>query len=264
MKLTSLYLTCLVSMGISSAAYGQILYNGGTYSQAFNGLASSGNNNVWANDSTVSGWYAGQTNTPPGTFDNFYSANAGNSTRALFSYGSAPADRALGVRANAIGGGPVFMAVGAFFENNTGSTLGQFTVTYDGEQWNSTGAVARDLAFEYSFNALSVNDAGATWTSVSALNFTSPVLTGVGAIDGNTVGLVPNITATVPVTWTVGSDLWIRWRLTTAGTNQGLAIDNVNFSALPIPEPSTAMMLVGGISMAFWMRRFRRLASFFF
>lgn len=153
--------------------------------------------------------------------------------------------------------------------NNTGLTLNQFTVTYDGEEWRDGQlATPETLSFGYNLGATTVGtppnwaDPTTTFTAVPALNFTSPVFSGTGsagtAVDGNLAGKVAGITATVSgISWDPGTDLWLRWADPQApsAADDGLGIDNFSFSA-DVPEPSS-LMLFGtvfvGLSLA--MRR---------
>jgi hypothetical protein len=144
--------------------------------------------------------------------------------------------------------------------NNTGLTLNQFTVTYDGEEWRDGQlATPETLSFAYNLGATTAGtppnwaDPTSVYTSVPGLNFTAPVFSGVGssgtAVDGNSAGKVAGITATVMgISWDPGTDLWLRWSDAQApsAADDGLGIDNFNFSA-DVPEPSSAMLLVAAL-----------------
>jgi hypothetical protein len=148
------------------------------------------------------------------------------------------------------------MSIGLRISNNTGLTLTDFTLTYDGEQWRNGGSgTANALRFAYSLTASTANwtnvTGGADFTGVSALDFVAPVVsTTAAAVDGNTAGggggKIAGITATVSgLNWAPGTDLWLRWQdLSDAGADDGLGIDNVSFSAIQTPEPSSLSLLV--------------------
>jgi hypothetical protein len=119
--------------------------------------------------------------------------------------------------------------------NNTGQTLNQFTLTFDGEQWRDSGLTAETLSFGFSTSATTESWFGNVgFTSVPALNFTSPVSSGTaGVVDGNGAGKVADITSTVTnFDWLPGTDLWLRWTdPQRSGGDDGIGIDNLRFSA---------------------------------
>ncbi|NJK90749.1 MAG: PEP-CTERM sorting domain-containing protein [Blastochloris sp.] len=150
------------------------------------------------------------------------------------------------------------MAIGAQIQNSSGLTLDSFTVTYDGELWRQ-GAGNTTLVFEYSLNATSITDSLATWTNVSALNFVSNSISGTpgnGNVDGNDpANRVAGITSTVvSLNITNGSNLWVRY-YNTGASPDGLSVDNFQFTATTIPEPSTYALLGLGLGALWWLRR---------
>jgi uncharacterized protein len=131
---------------------------------------------------------------------------------------------------------------GVAFQNNTGATLSDFTISFTGEQWRTggTGSVANTLAFEYKTgNAGSITISDATgWNAFTSLDYTTPAGTsGTGAainpptsttLSGTLSGLTVN----------QGQQIWLRWRdINDSGNDNGMAIDD--FSATPVPEPTT-------------------------
>ena len=93
--------------------------------------------------------------------------------------------------------------MGLRLTNGTGTTLNEFTITFDGEQWRDGGAATptpEEMTFDYSLNAASVEDATGTFVNVPSLTWATPVnanLTSGAAVDGNTVGKVAGKTATI-------------------------------------------------------------------
>jgi hypothetical protein len=187
-------------------------------------------------------------------------------TGAFMSFGaSGSTERALGmVNSNtlaAAGTGEAFY--GARFTNSTGTTLNQFTLSYDGEQWRDGGAatpIAQSITFGYKVNAANLQDAG--FTPVAALNFSSPVFTNTGSgagVNGNGVGNVAIGPVSVSgVNWLPGTDLWIRWTdVNNAGNDHGLSIDDLAFTAA-VPEPGAVLsgaVVCGVIGLAAAGRR---------
>ena len=176
-----------------------------------------------------------------------------SSTGAFWSYGtSGSPDRALGsLSSNTLATattGSQYM--GLRLTNTTGVALTNFTLSYDGEQWRDGGAAtpnAQSLLFAYKTTNGAANLQDTDFTSEPLLNFTSPVFTNTGggaAVVGNTAGKVSIGPVKVWVNWAPGDDLWIRWAdLNDNGSDHGLAIDNVSFSA-DVPEPATFALLM--------------------
>jgi hypothetical protein len=202
----------------------------------------------------------------PGTAITTYSAgNGGTWYPSFFSFGSTGSgERALG----AIGGSTSYfgnpnsgavagwIAVGLI--NLSGSTFNSLSVHYDGEQWRNGGAnspqtMAMQWGIGSSFSAVS------SWNNPgSAFNFTSPVNSNVGqAVNGNTTGLVAGIGGTISsVTWNNGDTLWIRWIEDNYGSaSDGLALDNFQFTASVVPEPSTLCLGFVGVVSLLALRR---------
>lgn len=190
-------------------------------------------------------------------------------TGAFMSWGSSMAtDRALGMlSSNVMSAVDAESFYGARFTNDTGQTLVSFTLSYTGEQWRDGGAatvgsVAQSITFDYSLNATSIEDGAATFTDVAVLDFTSPTFGGTSAtaLDGNAAA---NRTAIGPVTvaglnWQPGTDLWIRWAdINNAGNDHGLGIDDLEFSATAIPEPSS---LAVALAVAVALLGYRRIS----
>jgi hypothetical protein len=267
-----------------------ILYStaGSTYSENFNGLPTdmpdSPNSiqsvyvNGWQDDTTTvsgdhvsaPGWYLWHPLDPSGTEDgtNHHQRlrnGAGQNTGAFwaFSNTATDSDKALGsIGSTTVAANNDSMFIALRLTNNTGATLDSFTVRFDGEEWRDGQlATPETLFFGYNVGATTVlngsgvpnwADPATTYTSVTGLNFTSPVFAGTNSsgtnVDGNVAGKTAGITATVTgISWASGTDLWLRWAdpQVPSAADDGLAVDNVSFSAdvIVVPEPS-AMALV--------------------
>jgi autotransporter-associated beta strand protein len=216
--------------------------SGAIYTQNFDTLPSTGNfspsgsgpldlDATPVNATGTDGWqywrYAGS-----GTNAVFQvNAGAGNSG-ATYSYGAVNStDRALGVLASGSGA----YRIGMVLQNNTGTTLTSFTLGYLGEQWRYGGSTAENrLTFDYSIGSgTAINSTGA-FTPVAGLDFVRPVASGTsGALDGNLAANQRSISGTVAgLAWAPGQYLVIRWSdVDNAGSDDGLAIDDLSFSA---------------------------------
>lgn len=237
----------------SGAAFGQVLYTSGTYSENFDGMASG--------TTTPTGWFVGSGVAAT------VAASSVNSTAVTFTSGGATASGSYnfltanpswytGNVLSAISSTPgtTTKAIQLDLTNNSGQALTQFTLSYTGVEWRqNTGT--QYLQFSYSLN-------GTTWTSVSALDF-SNIVTGASA------QVVPartqNLSSTVTLTsnWTSGSNLYLRWYLSNGSAASGAyGLDNVAFTA--VPEPSTwALLSLGGFGLLIHrLRRSSKLPSF--
>jgi hypothetical protein len=213
-----------------------------TYTQDFNSLASTGTGNAWTNNSTLSGWYLFVST---GAAAPTYDAGTGTSTTGTFlSYGTAADDRALGGLGSggAYFGSPATGAVAGWiavaFTNNTGNTISNTTISFDGEQWRNGGNTStQDMVLQYGFGSSFATVS--SWTTPGGnFNWTSPIATSTAAaVVGNVAGLVSGRGGALNnLNWTNGSTLWIRWiELNDAGIDHGLAIDNFTLSNIVLP-----------------------------
>jgi hypothetical protein len=251
--------------GSGSDLRAQISYTtiGSNYFQDFNTLPISPTNTSlgntptgWTDDNaspgagnfSIPGWYLyhGSTQTEGG-FNGHQRMRIGAGTAntgGFWSYGAAAdTERALG----ALGSSTTTpQNIALRLTNNTGSVLGQFTLSYTGEQWRDGGATipnAQTLTFGYAVTpngSPPANIGALSVTSFAGLNFTSPTFTNTGngvGLDGNNGANQSAISATVAgFVWNPGEDLWIRWnKPDAAGNDHGLALDNLTFSAnLPV------------------------------
>lgn len=244
--------------------------------------AAGGYTSGWQDDSTVAagtsigvpGWYLyhplAPTASPPALPEGGTNGHqrvrigTGANTGGFWAFGqnSGTPEMALGSLGSAtVADNNESMFTGLRIINNTAGTLTSFTLTFDGEQWRDGASTSGEtLSFAYSTSAAVSDwfDPGTVFTSVAALNFTAPVTASTtGAqVDGNNAGLVSNISATITgLNWQPGTELWLRWAdpQLPSLADDGLAIDNVRFSA--VPEPSAVLFLAGAACAAIAFRR---------
>jgi hypothetical protein len=203
----------------------------GTYYTNFSGMGTA--NSMWTNQNThpyLAGWYAAKSVTT--TTNIAFNADTGSGTvGGMMNYGSASAaDRALGsLNSNPTGD----LAFAAYFYNDTGATLTNFTVTYTGEQWRCGGSTTRDIlefGYKKSASALTLQaTTNATWggTLVSSLNYTSPYANATaGACNGNASNKL-TLTASLNIDLPSGQYLMLRWRdVNISGNDHGISVDD--------------------------------------
>ncbi|MBC7846794.1 MAG: T9SS type A sorting domain-containing protein [Flavobacterium sp.] len=193
------------------------------YSEDFSGMGASSTD-------FLPGWTAINVNT--GTTLTMGVTNGNTSTGNAYNVGAtADEERAFGTLADAT----VTPALGAVFQNNTGSVVTKLAIQTRMEQWKQSGnlGVNETVAFYYSLNATSLSDG--TWTAVTALNLNEK-LTTVNtnlAVNGNLSANYTNISNIISgLNWANGSNLWIKWvDNNDAGANGMYAIENFTISA---------------------------------
>jgi len=261
---------------ISLAAQAQVLLSGGTYTQDFNSLASSGASGTWSDNTTLLGWYASKALTVssgtygPYAYTSYRVDSGGNNSGNLFDYGSASAtDRALGsVASGTVAGSTYATTFGLRIQNNTGSTwTGDIGISFTGEQWRQGGNVNSQVIEYFSYatsstpftGLLSANPADAAYTHVAALDFTSPNPgTTAQAIDGNAAGDFTLISGTLSgITLNAGDEIMLRWYdINDTGNDHGGGIDDLTVSFTQVPEPACfALAGLGIMTLAIWRRR---------
>jgi hypothetical protein len=155
-------------------------------------------------------------------------------------------NRALGLLATSTTG---YTAIGAKFINNTGATLHYLNVQVTGEVWRQSD-VPKTLECYYFIDPTATALMSTQVTaSLPALDVSFPTVAGdMGgtAVDGtnptNQTSLaVTNQTIT---NWPPGAALWLVWEMASAtGKAQGLAIDNLRFSASEFSAASNTVSL---------------------
>ena len=230
-----------VAGAFGSTAWAQISIGsaGFSYTQNFNGLASSGTGNSWANNSTITGWSAS------GSFGGNYAASDGSvitGTGDLYSFGTGSgSDRALGSAAISGTGNTGTIRYGVLFQNTSGAPISRIHVSYTGEQWRVVNQAAQSLTFEYKIAAASIGigDASFISTGATGLNFTGPKASlAPAALDGNAAANRTLITVSFPVTLANNSYIFLRWtdNTSSAGNSHFLGIDDLFVS---VPEAGT-------------------------
>ena len=213
--------------------------------------------------STLLGWNAGSltgASTTNGIIASVATLNnntGGSTTSGNFNYGTNNApDRAIGSLAAA----SVTRATEVRFLNNTGFTITNLTISYDGEQWRDGGSTANADQIGLTFSQDTVGGLTNFAAIGASFNFTAPKNTATaGALDGNAAAnRVAGIGGGFVVSIAAGEVFVLRWiDPDIANNDDGMAIDNFSLGYDTIPEPST-MMLVGlGLISAFIVRRRR-------
>lgn len=242
----------ILSLGAVSLAgvNGQIVISNASnfsYSQNFDSLLSTGTNNTWTDNTTISGWYSNRTN--------YVSTNGTSTTGALNSLGSTgSSERAIGATSS----GSATPVLGLILVNSSGSPilLNDIKLSFTGEQWRVT-ANAQSLVFTYqvSASALTTITSGA-YTANNALDFTAPQTNATAApLDGNNASnQVAFSNLSVANSGTVGSGEYLALRWTKTGsTSPSLGIDN--FQLTVVPEPTTWALIGLGSAFVLWRTR---------
>ena len=297
-----------LALSLAGVASAQVLYTGGTYTQEFDTLASSGTvarptgpsnsaspaGQLFNNNSTLTGWVAtfqnatsvgttgvtdgnwigaGVLNTPtPHSIPDFntrfirWDNGAGNGG-SMYSYGTAAsAERAFGALNSGGTTTPLRNAFGVRIQNAGTDLMTDPVVSYVGERWRVSGSTSADrLDFSYRIVAANstfvIDDYRPTvttgWTNLDALDFGLAVGT-IGATDGNLAANRAALSATLTgLTLAPGEELQLRWTdFDSAGSDDGLAVDEFRFSATTaaVPEPAT-MAALGFGALALLRRR---------
>jgi hypothetical protein len=262
---SALGLMAAAAVTVSAAT---VAYSGGTYSQNFDGLPNdssvtytlSGAGPIALSDAPINatgltGWSiyksAGtQANLEFRVQDGSVSGSGG---RGAISFGTGTStDRALG----ALPTSADIAGLGAVITNNTGQTLTQFTLSFTGEQWRRGDANVHDtLTFAYGL-ASSIDASGLS--PDTNLDFASPNQDNTTvnvALDGNaSANRAAHSDTVTGLSWAPGASMVVRWvGQDLSGQDDGLAIDDVSFSA-PVPEPTS----IGLLSLAAVSLRRRR------
>jgi hypothetical protein len=188
--------------------------------------------------SNLAGWY-GLADPTASVGTRFGATDGDQTTGGQLSFGlpNSP-NRALGLLATSTTGYTVF---GAKFINGTSQTLRFMTLQVTGEIWRQSD-LPKTLEFYYLIDPSAVNVFSTSATaSLPALNVsfpTEPADVGGAAVDGTSALNQTNLAVfdQVITNWAPGAALWLVWEMASpAGKSQGLAIDNLSFSASMFP-----------------------------
>jgi hypothetical protein len=195
-----------------------------------------------AGTTTPTGWFVGS-----GTLADTSIVSVGTGSSATggnYNFGlSGDSDRALGSLASGTGG---TRNTEGRFQNLTGGDIGGLEILYDGEQWRLGASPSLETGLTLQFSS-----DGTTFVSLGpSFNFPPPVTIGaVGPFNGNDpANRIPLIGGTYvpPAPIPSGSLFYLRWvDLDDAGSDSGVAIDNVKIFAAPVPEPHEYALVAG-------------------
>jgi len=143
-------------------------------------------------------------------------------------------NRALGLLATSTTG---YTAFGLRLINGTGQTLNWINLQYTSEVWRQSN-LGKTIEFYYFIDPTATNtfSTGAT-AFLPGLNVTFPTVSGDAngvAVDGTATNnqKVLAVVNQPIVSWPADAALWLVWEMaSSAGKSQGLAIDNLSFSA---------------------------------
>jgi regulation of enolase protein 1 (concanavalin A-like superfamily) len=188
----------------------------------------------------LAGWYGSSALTAK------FGATAGDQTTGgQLSFGLPnSSNRALGLLATSTTGGTAF---GVRFINGTGVTLNRMNLQFTGEVWRQSN-VPKTLQFFYYIDISGTAGFPSTATRfLPGLNVNIPTVaadSGGVAVDGTSPLYQTNLSVgnQTITNWPPGAALWLVWQMTDpTGKAQGLAIDNLSFSAsVPQPVPLSA------------------------
>jgi regulation of enolase protein 1 (concanavalin A-like superfamily) len=199
--------------------------------------------------SALAGWYGAS------VLETRFGASTGDLTSGgQNSFGPAnSSNRALGLLATKTTGGTAF---GVRFVNGTGITLTRMNLQFTGEVWRQSN-VPKTLQFYYFVDPTGTGGLPTASTAfVPALNVN--ILTVPGDVNGVPVDGTSSLNQTnlsvwnqTITNWPPGAALWLVWQMPdSSGKAQGLAIDNLSFSA-SVPVPVPVNLQIGGTNLIF-------------
>lgn len=178
------------------------------------------------------GWYFAEAGANGNTlYDTTSGATSTGNTYSCGAFNSS--DRSLG----SLTTGPLTpVYIGVNIKNNTGGLITHLNVSYVGEQWRSGSNGADKFICQYSLNASSVSDSNGTWNAANTLDFTAPVVSGSGLLNGNAFGnrtTFSDISFQLGTGLSSGSSVWLRFvDVDIAGSDHTIAIDSFSVKAL--------------------------------
>jgi hypothetical protein len=205
--------------------------------------------------SSMAGWY-GLADPSANVGTRFGATDGDQTTGGQISFGLPnSANRALGLLATSSTG---YTAFGLKLLNGTAQTLDRITLQFTGELWRQSN-LPKTLEFYYLVDSTATNGFSTNATAfLPALNVSFPTLsTAVGgtAVDGTaaTNQAALGVSDQAITNWAPGAALWLVWEMANpAGKSQGLAIDNLTFSAINSSsltnQPVLSLQGTGGAS----------------
>ena len=215
-----------------------VTINGITYSLSnpfdFAFPVSASGNNGGLGLSSLAGWY-GLADPTASVGVRFGATDGDQTTGGQISFGLPnSSNRALGLLATSTTG---YTAFGVKFINGTSQTLNFMNLQVTGEVWRQSN-LAKTLEFYYFIDPSATNVFSTSATAfLPALNVSFPTVpadVGGAAVDGTAALNQTNLAVfnQVITNWAPGAALWLVWEMASpAGKSQGLAIDNLSFSA---------------------------------
>jgi hypothetical protein len=187
---------------------------------------------------SLAGWY-GLADPTASVGTRFGASDGDQTTGGQNSFGPAnSSNRALGLLATSSTG---YTAFGLKLINGTGQTLNYLNVQFTGELWRQSD-VAKTLECYYFIDSSATNAFSTSATAaLSALNVSfppSPSAKGGTAVEGTATNNQLRCAAlNQPISpWPPDAALWLVWEMASpTGKAQGLAIDNLTFSATSVP-----------------------------
>jgi hypothetical protein len=234
----------------STAAYTQSFTENTGGVSASTAINTAGNY-TWTDNSSITGWYAVTNGVSAAEYHATNTNGNNGNPNALKLARASGTSGALGTLRNSSNTG--LTTFGVQLANNTGSAISSFSVSYLGQQWQDNTGGIDSLTFQYSTDATSLTTG--SWTTVSALSFSSVVNTNTGT---NFVSLAPTGSSIAPgssISSTItglnvsnGSNIWFRWvDEDISGVDDALTIDDLSITPIlsSVPEPSTYATLAG-------------------
>jgi hypothetical protein len=199
----------------------------------------------------LAGWYGYDV-----SGSQFGAADGDQTKGGEISFGSPnSSNRALGLLATSSTAGAAF---GARFINGTGGTLNQMNLQFTSEVWRQSN-LPKTLQFYYFIDLTGTNTFPTGPTAyLPALNVNFPTVAADinGAATNGTLSVNQSSLGVLNQTienWPPGAALWLVWQMTDdTGKAQGLAIDNLSFSANAAP-PALNVMPSGSNLALNWM-----------
>jgi hypothetical protein len=187
---------------------------------------------------SLAGWY-GLADLTASVGTRFGATDGDQTTGGQISFGlPGSPNRALGLLATSTTG---YTAFGAKFINGTPQTLKFMSLQFTGEVWRQSD-LPKTLEFYYLIDPSATNVFSTSATAfLPALNVSFPTVpadVGGAAVDGTATFNQTNLDVfnQVITNWAPGAALWLVWEMASpAGKSQGLAIDNLSFSASGFP-----------------------------